>query len=192
MGDNTNDPFGNIWITSRVRMDAHAKFTRLDRFTHILLTTYSVALLGFSVFQHHLENTRLGPYTSEISIVLSASILSASLVVWGLRFGDKARDHRDCYLALQNLYDSEKEANDKKIAYQAILDRYPNHNSLDYERFLFRKIWIENSPIETARGPVQMGLFRSAKYLARELLGWVVGAITFGIPAIVIAVIYVL
>ncbi|WP_446720263.1 hypothetical protein [Leisingera sp. ANG-M1] len=77
----SSDPFGNIWITSRIRMDAHAKFTRLDRLSHITLTIYSVALLGFSVFQSHLANTPLGPYTSEISIVLSASILCASLVV---------------------------------------------------------------------------------------------------------------
>lgn len=173
-------------------MDAHAKFTRLDRFTHISLTTYSVALLGFSVFQHHLENTRLGPYTSEVSIVLSASILYASLVVWGLRFGDKSRDHRDCYLALQKLYDSEMETSEKKIAYQDILDRYPNHSALDYERFIFRKVWIEKSPIETARGPVQMSFARAVKYIVLELLVWIIGAIIFLIPAIAIAVIYAL
>lgn len=192
LSDMSRDSFGNIWITSRVRMDAHAKFTRLDRLSHIVLTIYSVALLGFSVFQHHLANTPLGPYTSEISIVLSASILCASLVVWGLGFGEKARDHRDCYLALQKLYDSDMESGEKKAAYQDILDRYPNHSDLDYERFIFRKAWIESALIETARGPIKMGLARAAKYLVRELLVWVVGAVLVGTPAIVIGVIYAL
>ncbi|MEP5757866.1 MAG: SLATT domain-containing protein [Litoreibacter sp.] len=96
-----NDQFGNIWLTCRIRMDAHAKFVKFDRFSHILLTLYSVALLGFSVFEPHFSNTPLGPFSSEISIVLSLSVLCASLVVWGLGFGEKARDHRDCYLALQ-------------------------------------------------------------------------------------------
>ncbi|WP_284162532.1 SLATT domain-containing protein [Frigidibacter sp. SD6-1] len=192
MSDTSGDPFGNIWITSRVRMDAHAKFTRLDQLSHIVLTIYSVALLGFSVFQHHLANTPLGPYTSEISIVLSASILCASLVVWGLGFGEKARDHRDCYLALQRLYESDLEAGEKKATYQGILDRYPNHSDFDYERFIFRKVWIESTSIDTARGPIKMGLARAAKYLVRELLFWVVGAALVFTPAIVIAVIYAL
>lgn len=188
----SSDPFGHIWITSRVRMDSHAKFMRLDRLSHIVLTIYSVALLGFSVFQDHLANTPLGPYASEISIVLSASILCASLVVWGLRFGEKARDHRDCYLALQKLYNSDMDAGEKNSAYQSILDKYPNHSDLDYERFIFRKLWVELTQIETARGPIKMGFVRAVKYLVRELLSWVIGAALVIAPAIVIAVIYVL
>lgn len=157
-----------------------------------MLTIYSVALLGFSVFQSHLVNTPLGPYTSEISIVLSASILCASLIVWGLGFGDKARDHRDCYLALQKLYDAEMEEANKRSAYQDILDRYPNHSDLDNERFIFRKTWVERASIETARGPVKMGLGRAAKYVVRELFAWGLGLVLVAAPAIVIAVIYVL
>lgn len=173
-------------------MDAHAKFTRLDWFSHITLTIYSVALLGFSVFQSHLESTPLGPYLFEISIVLSASILCASLVVWGVGFGKKARDHRDCYLALQKLYDAEMKDDQKRAAYQDILDRYPNHTDMDNERFVFRKIWVERAPLETAKGPIEMGLVRAIKYLVRELFSWVIGLTLVALPAIVISVIYVL
>lgn len=188
----SNDPLGNIWITSRVRMDAHAKFARLDRLSHITLTMYSVVLLGFSVFQGHLANTPLGPYTSEVSIVLSVSILCASLVVWGLRFGERARDHRDCYLALQKLYEADLDAGEKKAEYQRILERFPNHSNLDFERFIFRKVCIESASLATSRGPIQMGALRAAKYLAHELIVWTLGAVLIVAPAIVIAAIYVI
>ncbi|MCG7630529.1 SLATT domain-containing protein [Epibacterium sp. MM17-32] len=190
MSDKKRDPFGNIWITSRIRMDAHAKFTRLDRLSHITLTFYSVALLGFSVFQSHLTNTPLGPYVSEISIVLSASILCASLVVWGLGFGALARDHRDCYLALQRLYDAEMNEQDKKSAYQDVLTKHPNHSDLDYERFIFRKLWIEHALLETPRGPVTMGCLRAAKYLVKEIIAWTFGLTLVSSPAIIIAAFY--
>ncbi len=184
------DPLGNLWITCHVRMDAHAKYLRIDRLSHILLTLYSVALLGFSVFSKHWENTSIGPYISDISVILSLSVLCASLVVWGLGFSEKARDHRDCYLALQKLYDEQSDDAEKKDRYQDILEKYPNHSGLDYERFLFRKLHIEKGELVGSSGPKTMPLGRSVIYLAMELVSFLVLAAVALSPAIVIAVIY--
>lgn len=192
MSDQNTDPFGKIWITSRIRMAAHEKFVRLDRLSHVLLTVYSVALLGFSVFQPHLAGSPIGPYSSEISIVLSLSILCASLVIWGLGFGDKARDHRDCYLALQRLYDAKIEDEEKRAKYQEILDTHPNHSGLDYERFLFRKIIIDGGEITTASGSVSMGFLRSVFYIIIEIFLLFLLLILVFAPLIVIYMIYVL
>lgn len=192
MSDQLNDPFGNIWITSRIRMAAHEKFVFLDKLSHVLLTVYSVALLGFSVFQSHLANSFIGPYSSEISIVLSASILCASLVVWGLDFGQKARDHRDCYLQLQNLYDLNLDCDVKKRKYQEVLERHPNHSDLDYERFLFRKLVIEGVHIRNSSGLISMGFFRCVRYIILELIALILTLALVCLPLIVIYVIYVL
>ncbi len=186
------DPLGSIWITSRVRMGVHGKFIRWDRISHILLTAYSVALLGFSIFEPHLQSTKFGPYSFEISILLSLSILCTSLVVWGLGLNNKARDHRDCYLALQKLY-TETISNDEKISkYQEILERHPNHSELDYERFLFRKIWIEGVTVSTTGGPSKMSKRRALIYLIKELL-WVSMISTIILfPAIIVYILYAL
>lgn len=171
-------------------MAAHEKFVRLDRLSHVLLTVYSVALLGFSVFQPHLANSRIGPYSSEIAIVLSLSILCASLVIWGLDFGNKARDHRDCYLALQRLYDSNVEDYEKKAKYQEILEAHPNHSDLDYERFLFRKILINGGEIRNSKGLVAIGFWRGLRYILTELLCLFALLLLVLSPIIVIYVIY--
>lgn len=191
LSEQNADPFGNIWITSRIRMDAHARYVGLDRLSHILLTVYSVALLGFSVFQPHLTNTPLGPFSSEISIVLSASILCASLVIWGLGFGQKAHEHRECYLALQRLYDAPMEEEEKRSAYRAILEKYPNHSDLENERFLFRKICIDGASISTASGPLKMGFARSLRYLSREIVSVTLKLILVFAPVIIVLAIYV-
>lgn len=190
MSEQKADPFGNIWITSKIRMAAHEKFAFLDKFSHILLTVYSVALLGFSFFQKHFVNTTIGPYVSEISNVLSLSILCASLVIWGLGFGNKARDHRDCYLALQRLYDAKIDESEEKAKYQEILDTHPNHTGLDNERFLFRKTIIEGSEICNADGPISMGFLRAVRYIVVELFCFAIFAALVFAPAIIIALIY--
>lgn len=190
MSEQEADQFGNIWITSRIRMAAHEKFVRFDRISHVLLTVYSVVLLGFSVFQRHLAGSPIGPYSSEISIVLSLSILCASLVIWGLGFGDKARDHRDCYLALQRLYDAQIAENEKKLKYQEILDAHPNHSGLDNERFLFRKLIIEGAEISNASGRVSMGRLRAIRYLVTEFISFLLLATLVLAPLIVIYMIY--
>lgn len=186
-----NDNFGNIWLTCRIRMDAHAKFVKLDRFSHILLTLYSVSLLGFSIFEPHFSNTPLGPFSAEISIVLSLSILCASLIVWGLGFGNKARDHRDCYLALQRLYGEPSDDSEKKVKYQEILERYPNHSALDYERYLFKKLILEKGNLTTSGGPLKMTFLWACKYIAHELFSKILALLIIASPAIIIGLIYV-
>lgn len=171
-------------------MDAHAKYVLLDRLSHIILTIYSVALLGFSVFSEHFNETVIGPYQSDISVVLSLSVLCASLVIWGLGFGEKARDHRDCYLAIQRLCEEPIE-NDAKIAkYLDILDRFPNHTSLDNERFLFRKLIIERDKLYGPKGPKTMPCLRVIKFLVWQLVELIALALVVFSPAIVIALIY--
>lgn len=172
-------------------MAAHEKFVRLDKLSHVFLTVYSVALLGFSVFQPHLASSRIGPYSSEIVIVLSLSILCASLVIWGLNFGGKARDHRDCYLALQRLHESIADVSEIKAEYQAILDAHPNHSHLDYERFLFRKIIINGSEVRNSAGPISIGFWRGFCYILTEIFCFLALSVLVLSPIIIIYVIYV-
>lgn len=159
------DTSGNIWITSRTRMESHARFKRYDLFSHLVLTIYSVTLLGFSVFGAKLESTLLGPYLSEISIVFSICVLSASLVIWGLRFGQTANEHKECYLALQKLYALKNADSEKQGTYQDILSKFPNHSEFDYNNMLFKKILMGNEKIRGTYGLVEFGALKTIRHI---------------------------
>ncbi|SDG83108.1 SLATT domain-containing protein [Sulfitobacter delicatus] len=184
------DPFGNIWITSRTRMQSHAKYTRYDLISHIVLTAYSVLLLGFSVFSRHLSETKLGPYTSEVSIVLSLSVLCASLVIWGLKFGKTADQHRECYLALQRLYDDE-DARKNVATYHQILDRYPNQSDFDYEAMLYKNVWSQNKELRDRSGVLKYSWWRARKFEFRQLSRIFGTLFVLTCPVIFLAVLYV-
>ncbi len=184
------DEFGNIWITSRTRMQSHARYKRYDLLSHIVLTAYSVLLLGFSVFSHHLTGGRIGPYISEISIVLSLSVLCASLVIWGLKFGKTADEHRECYLALQRLYE-DVDARQDASTYHQILDRFPNQSDFDYESMLYRNVWCQGKALSDRSGAVTFGRWRAIKFQIARLSRIIVAAFVLTLPLTFLAVLYV-
>lgn len=190
MNEKPLDPHGNIWITSRVRMNSHSRLVFWDKASHLMLTTYSVALLGVSIFDSHIQATKFGTYSSEISILLSVSILCASLIIWSFSLGHVARDHRDCYLALQSLYSSEMSASEKNSKYQSILEKFPNHSKWDYEYFLFDKIWIQGGSVTTSNGKVRMGKIGVAKFLSISIAKILTICMIAFFPAILIFILY--
>ena len=186
---NEGDKYGNIWITSRTRMQSHARIKSYDLLSHVVLTFYSVTLLAFSVFADHLTNTHLGPYTSEVSIVLSLSVLCASLVIWGLKFSKTADEHRDCYLALQRLYE-DHQAREDKANYIKILDRYPNHTDFDFETMLYRNIWRQGKTMDDRRGPISFGIGRVVSYWLISGIRIMIGAALLLFPMLILGLLY--
>ncbi len=164
------DSIGNIWITSRVRMQSHSRYRQYDTLSHVILTSYSVFLLAYSVFGKHLSNTVLGPFVSEISITLSSAMLAASLVTWGLRFSETAEKHKSCYLSLYQLCeDSSIDADAKQQRYHQILKEYPNHSAHDYESMLFWKVFVAGDIIKNRSGLVNFGGWRAAKFVVSSV-----------------------
>lgn len=171
-------------------MQSHARYMRYDLLSHIVLTAYSVLLLGFSVFSQHLNGSPIGPYTSEISIVLSLSVLCASLVIWGLKFGKTADEHRECYLALQRLYE-DHDARKDASRYHQILDRYPNQSDFDYEAMLYRNVWCHGKELLDRSGIVSFGRCRATKFQIVRWFRIIVAALVLTSPLIFLAVLYV-
>lgn len=54
--------------------------------------------------------------------------------------------HRDCYLRMQNVYQSNDNDSVKLDEYRKLLDHYPNHSTRDYQRFLLSG-WKARRPI---------------------------------------------
>lgn len=184
------DPRGKIWLTSKTRILSHGRFAFYDLLSYIVLTAYSIILLTFSVFEDHLSNTSAGIYTSEISIVLSVSILSASLVIWGLKLGKTADEHRRCYLELQRLYDDQQ--NYKTWSdYNEILDRYPNHSNYDYEKMLFINICLHRKPLKNQEGLIQFRWWQVMLFLIKSTIRFIFILIAILLPSLIFWFIYV-
>lgn len=170
-------------------MQSHERFKNYDLLSHLVLTFYSVTLLAFSVFADHLTVTKIGPYASEVSIVLSLAVLCASLVIWGLKFSKTADDHRECYLALQRLYE-DKEARVEKSNYLQILDRFPNHSDFDFESMLYRNIWCQSKTMEDRKGPIKYSFVRAARYWVVSLFRKASCAVLLLFPALFLGLLY--
>lgn len=171
-------------------MQSHARFAFYDLLSYITLTAYSVTLLTFSVFESHLANTIIGSYTSEISIVLSVSILSASLIIWGLKFGKTADKHRQCYLALQRLYNDKKARNDEKLYYE-ILDKYPNHSNFDYDKMLYTTAYCQKKSVQDREGVVKLDWKGCVKFWLIRAIRFAVGLFVIFLPVLIFGFFYV-
>ena len=182
------DPYGNIWLTSKARMLSHARFKLYDRLSHLTLTAYSILLLAFSIFENHLLNTPIGPYTSEISVVLSVSVLCASLIIWGLKFDKTANKHRQCYIALQELYDNTQARSDK-LTYYKILKEYPNHSTFDYDRMIYTNIWCQHKILKNQQSEIKFGWKQFWLYWVNRVVRFAIGAIVVLLPFLLIMVI---
>ena len=184
------DPYGDIWLTSKARMQSHARFELYNLVSYIVLTAYSVLLLAFSIFENHLTSTPIGPYTSEISIALSVSVLCASLIIWGLKFDKTANKHRQCYIALQKLYHDTQDRNNKQ-AYYEILNEYPNHSIFDYEKMLYTNIWCQAKELKNKQATIKFGWKQFWLFWSNRLLRLVIGTLVVLLPLLIMATFYV-
>lgn len=170
-------------------MQSHARFSLYDLLSYIALTSYSVLLLAFSIFESHLSNTQIGPYTSEISIALSVSVLCASLVIWGLKFDKTANKHRQCYIELQKLYQDEQACN-KNLEYYKILDEYPNHSTFDYDKMLYTSIWCQGKVLINQQAVIKFGWKQFWLFWGNRILRLAIGTLIVLIPLLIMAVFY--
>lgn len=67
-----------------------------------------------------------------MQIALSVALFTASLISYGFKLGETAQEFRECYLSLDELYNSNISENSKITKYAEILKRYPNHTNYDY------------------------------------------------------------
>ncbi|PCJ91180.1 MAG: hypothetical protein COA50_16765 [Flavobacteriaceae bacterium] len=132
---------GRTWITAKSRIYAENRFRRYELMSHLLLSIYSIAIIALTIFKEFLpEGAPVDAYT----IVYSVLALSASIIVFGFRFGETAALHRECYLRLQELHDSHDDAAEIERNYHSILSSYPNHSDLDYARLVLSRTFPNN------------------------------------------------
>ena len=166
----TNNIKARIWLTSKSRMNAEARFRKYNQITHILLCLLSVILISITVLSGSLPaQVPVDAY----SVVFSVFILAFSIVVFGFNFGETSVLHRECYLSLQKLYDSRDSAEEIERNYHSILSSYPNHSNLDYERLVLSKTFPQKKGMSDPNGvPISWDMWMLIKQCFHEIIIW--------------------
>lgn len=130
-----------IWLTSRCRMVAEKRYRTYENVSHLLLSWLSLSVIAWAVIRgSQSSSVILDTYTA----VLSVFVFAFSIITFGFRFGETATLHRECYLRLQKLHDSEVDAEKLTSLYHEILSAYSNHADSDFESLVLEKTLLNH------------------------------------------------
>lgn len=153
--ESQSDATGNIWLTSKARMEAEKRLKLYDVTSHLVLIWYSLWLLCLSIFSETFEPYVGSVGVDNLSTFLSASVLVLSVTSWGFKFGAEASRHRDCYLELDHLLLSDDPDAEKQKKYAEILKKYPNHSTFDRDTILYHRIIEMGETLKNREGKIE-------------------------------------
>ncbi|WP_018689177.1 SLATT domain-containing protein [Ahrensia kielensis] len=172
-----------IWWTSKIRMQSEKRLRSYDRLAHISVALVSVLLIGLTLYNDTFSDNL---HRDEHLITLSVLITVLSLVLLNFKFGEKAVLHRECYLKLQAIADSNIETPLLVSKYHEILASYPNHASSDRTSLIiYTTLFGSGKLTDTNDNDVKWNFAYLFMFLVNLLLPWlaiiiVVGFALFG------------
>lgn len=171
-----------IWITETCHMRAEKRNRTYEIYFHVLLSFYTLTLLGISLFSPDFCQY----INKNLSIFLTIFTLSLTLLVFGFKFGETATQHRSCYLALQKLRGEEFASFESiNTKYVDILQNYPNHSSMDYYAGAILNIFrSKQSKVNSEGSPIVISFFSRLTYVSKILTAWVLAVILILIPCL--------
>lgn len=192
MTKSETDDTGNIWLTSKSRMEAEKRLKQYDVTSHLVLIWYSLWLLCLSIFSELFE-----PYVGAVGIdnlstFLSASVLVLSVTTWGFKFGSEAALHRDCYLELDELLAAKSTVEEKQKKYSDILKKYPNHSTLDRDKVLHHRIVEMGETLSNRKGEITFLKPAQRAFKWRRFKGKAFRTFAYLLPFIVSILLYAL
>lgn len=133
----------NVWMTRKARINASERLLCLEKFIQYINIYYSCFLCILSVYGLTTTNDKIGIISTILSIILTIFIVYLN----SQKFGDRAQQLKINYIALQNLYfslDNLDEKNTDNLAkyhteYTGLLSNCENHSTCDYYRILLRE-----------------------------------------------------
>lgn len=174
----------NIWLTSKTRMRSEVRYKLYSVVSHLLLSYFSVVIIGISILSEELEERV--EHLSQINTLIALGLFATSLIVYGFKFEETARLHRECYLRLQELLSSNCAENEKIERYNRILLGYPNHAERDYDSLVIRRTLLNNMTLSNSKGPVTYTIPMIISWIARGIGFWTFLASLVLIPILVL------
>jgi hypothetical protein len=159
-----------IWTTAHSRMIAEKRFRTYDIVSSLSLSWLALSVIVWATVRSSQHNTvLLDTYTA----IISAFVFAFSIIIFGFKFGERAALHRECYLRLQKLLDSEMDAEKLTNQYHEILGAYQNHNNCDYDALIIERTLYNNKWVRDRNGKdVKWTRWMITRHLFRTIIFW--------------------
>lgn len=180
------DAMARIWLTYKARIISEKRFNRYAVISHLALTWYAFLSIVFSIYQTDIAKTLGVVGANQASLVMAVLTFGLSLVIYGFKFEDAARVHRECYLRMQSLYQSSKSDEIKLEEYRKLLDHFPNHSSGDYQELLFSGWKSGRSLSGTDGNPIKFNYKDAVVVYLNRSISFSLFALIFIIPSALI------
>lgn len=165
-------------------MYAEKRNRRYELYFHLLLATYSISAIGYSIIASGQSNA----LSDNVFLFLSVCTLSLSLLIFGFRFGETAAQHRACYLSLHKLRFENHTPESLSAAYVGTIGSLPNHTTTDFLNLAIDDLFSEQQKLQTADGDnYKFSWFERLKFAATLVFLWISATLLFT-PALLIMV----
>jgi hypothetical protein len=167
LSTSAHDPVEKIYLTYKTRMTTEARLRRQAKYHQFMISWYSFWTIVAALIEF--TGTHRLAYSNIVLASFSIGIFSLSLYVAAERFEERASKFKECYLELQDIYNSSQASSDKMTQYGAALKRYDNQSDADYDEMLF-DAWLRGQSLCNARGPVSITFLKGVEVLFRRAM----------------------
>jgi hypothetical protein len=176
-------PENKIYLTYKTRMSAEAKLRQTGRWLNNLISWYSFWLIIISLSQ--ITDFYRVYHADFLFAACSIGLFGLSLFVYGERYFEKADQFRNCYLEMQDVFESSLVTNAKMKKYAEIRNKYENQRDNDYDDMLF-DAWMRDQNLKNATGPVKITWQRAIIVMARRAMryGFFIALFSFPVVAL--------
>jgi len=143
-------------------MTTEARLRYQARASNGLISWYSFCAILISLLE--LAQKFEIPYANIVLTALSVGIFAVSLYIAGERYSERAEQFRNCYLALQRIYNSDAPVQEKMREYASTLEQYENQSDDDYDEMIFDAV-LRGQRLENSSGEIVLTRSMAIKVL---------------------------
>lgn len=169
-------PSNRIYLTYKARINAEARFRLYARLANAVIIWYSFLMIVASLVVSSGVVSIL--YYETVFAAGSIAIFASSVFLATGVLEKRAEEHRACYLALQNIWNSAVQEREKLKRYNEALPRYPNHGWQDDADVIFTA-WRRGGELYDTQGKVPFSLLTLASVVVRKVAFWSLIALIF-------------
>ncbi len=184
------DLSNSIWWTRKARIQTEKRLLSNAFQAQLLLLWYSFCLVSASVY--YLKFNPESNYAGIVWVVFSVLVMSISGFINGLSFKERATLIKECYVALNVLYQKAKSQSGANLGeiseeYERVLNTSENHTDMDYFMALCgAHLSSEEPDKEFDRHPTKYIWFLFVLYHLRRLF---VFSVLYALPVVVFFVV---
>ncbi|GLQ24522.1 hypothetical protein GCM10007853_23960 [Algimonas ampicilliniresistens] len=164
-------------------MNAERRYKTYNSILNWLVIFYAFSLIAIALVA---LGTGESLFETPLILLLNIATFTTACMTFAGNFSGKASEHRECYLRLDRLNSDTSQDVDSK--YHELLAGYQNHHQVDYLKILVDEKILRKRTCTDSKGVViKLSRVAYLTYFLRKAWFWLVVAVCFAIPFLIIA-----